>query len=75
LDNHISGALLKQGFLDLQSTYGVTMFDANWACFMAMRFQDKPFARQLLSIIKDDWYESVWFNEDGFKMVKKWANS
>jgi tetratricopeptide (TPR) repeat protein len=74
-DQKVATAKLKEGLKDLQRTYGATMLDLNWACFTAMRLGDKAFTRDLLAQIKENWYASVWLNEEGFSIAKKWASS
>jgi len=75
IGNRISGAVIKQGFLDLQKTYGATNRDLNWACFMAMRFQDKAFTKKLLAQIGEEWDASIWKSYEGIIAARKWSTS
>ena len=75
LDSRLSGETIKEGFLDLQKTYGATNYDLNWACFMAMLYQDKAFTKQLLAQIGEDWDASVWLSHDGIVAARQWSTS
>jgi tetratricopeptide (TPR) repeat protein len=73
VDATISFSRIKQGFSELQNAYGASADQLNWACLMAMRFNDRPFAKKLFSQISDDWYESVWGSKDSFDAAKSLA--
>jgi hypothetical protein len=73
LGQYRSDEQLKQGFIQLQKKHGVNNLNLNWACFVAMWYSDKAFARELLPQIKENWLKSIWTTKEPFDFVKKWA--
>lgn len=74
-DRNVSAAKLRDGLKQLQKKYGATAVQLNWAAFTAMRLGDKAFTKELLAQIGNDWYASVWLNEEGFSAAKNWSES
>lgn len=67
--------LLKQGFIDLRKTYGVTPRYMNWAAYKAILANDRTFAREIFAALKDDADLQIWGTQQAFDGAKMFAEA
>jgi len=66
--------VLKKGFLALQKTYGASLHDTNWACYKALLANDRLFARELFTQLKDNADLKIWDKKELFDAAKQFAS-
>jgi tetratricopeptide (TPR) repeat protein len=66
--------VLKKGFLELQKTYGANLRDTNWACYKAVLANDRLFARELFTQLKDNADLKIWDKKEFFDAAKQFAS-
>ena len=66
--------VLKRGFLNLQKTHGATLRDTNWACYKALLANDRPFAKELFTQLKDNADLRIWETKEFFNSAKQFAS-
>ena len=67
--------LLKQGFIELRKTYGVTRRYKNWAAYKAILANDRSFAREIFADLKDDADLQIWDTYEAFDGAKMFAEA
>ena len=71
----ISWPRVKQGFADLDQTYGMSLGHLNEFCRIAGQSGEKAYTRALLQRIGDNWDPEAWDNKEYFEHYKAWAAS
>ena len=66
--------VLKKGFLELQKTYSANLRDTNWACYKALLANDRVFARELFTQLKDNADLKIWDKKELFDAAKQFAS-
>lgn len=74
-ETNVSWPKVKQGFADLQSSYGMNAERLNEACKLAVWAEDSATAHDLFNQIGDKWDASVWRSKKNFDLYKTWAQS
>ncbi|MBI3736650.1 right-handed parallel beta-helix repeat-containing protein, partial [Candidatus Sumerlaeota bacterium] len=64
---------IKQGFEDIQKTYGESAYITNNFCFMAVVHSDRPTAKTLFAKIGEDFEPEVWGDRAAYLECKRWV--
>jgi Domain of unknown function (DUF4034) len=71
--NRVSWDRVKQGFIDREALYGVSLRNLNAFCQLAGAAADRETTRALLARIGDAWDADVWKDRKYFDGYRKWA--
>jgi len=71
--NRVSWPRIKQGFIDREALYGVSLRNLNAFCLLAGSAADRQTTRDLLARIGDEWDPGVWQERKYFDGYRKWA--
>jgi hypothetical protein len=74
-DTQISWPKVKQGFADLDQTYGMSLGHLNEFSRIAGQSGEKAYTKALLTRIGDNWDPETWTNREYFEHYKAWAAS
>jgi hypothetical protein len=72
-ENRVSWDRVKQGFIDREALYGVSVRNLNAFCLLAGSAADRETTRKLLERIGDNWDAEVWKEHRYFDEYRKWG--
>ena len=67
--------LLKQGYIDLRKTYGVSPRYMNWAAYKAIMANDTSFAREIFAELKGEADLQIWGTQQAFDGAKMFSEA
>jgi len=71
--NRVAWTRIRQGFIDREALYGVSLRNLNAFCLLAGSAADRETTRGLFARIGDGWDPDVWQERKYFDGYRKWA--